>query len=167
MKAKDWSTWILIVGLLLLVIGFVGYALPRETPENPERVFYETAGGPVLFPHSHHCEELGMDCADCHHEIASDDQFVACRTCHTTGEGESPTCDSCHGDAGYTADMLDHEDLVSIEGHTCDGCHIARRAADALHGSCNMCHEGVEEGTFLTVTEENGKSTCDICHMKQ
>ncbi len=247
------SAWVLAGGLVLLVLGLVGQALPTKHTFPPLRVYYENAGGPVLFPHDRHTE-MEAACADCHHELATGelendcllchhensfaltewededmadlhdtfvsdgdagvcvdchshndliqplrpvsqstcvqcheedlvalqtghncsgchatqagDQVAACGQCHRTGEGEDASCASCHADDGYTADMLEHAELVAIEGHTCSSCHVASRGSDAIHHGCNRCHADLEEGTFFARSREDAETVCSTCHMK-
>jgi hypothetical protein len=249
------SRRILVAGGLLLVLGLVGHTLPTEQPELPLRIFYDNAGGAVLFPHDGH-QDMGQGCSQCHHDmltesvaatcvschhlesfeivewededllevhtdlaendddpasclgchthselivpvaaasrtgcsechdledtpsiqsghncsachaVAEERPALACRTCHGTGEGEDATCESCHPGEGYDSDTLEHEDLTSLDEHSCTGCHVASRASDAIHGSCSRCHEDVEHGTFFARSKESAETVCNTCHMK-
>ncbi|MCK4305912.1 MAG: hypothetical protein KAY24_16865, partial [Candidatus Eisenbacteria sp.] len=110
--------------------------------------------------------QMGHNCSACHGASDSED-VLACSSCHTTDEGEASSCEACHEADGYTADMLEHGDLVSIEGHTCTGCHAVSRGADAVHKRCNRCHADLEKGTFFTRSKDEPESVCKTCHMKR
>ena len=63
--------------------------------------------------------------------------------------------------------MLEHVELVAIEGHQCTGCHVPTRAGTAMHGRCNRCHLDLTEGTFFTRSREDASTVCATCHLKQ
>jgi hypothetical protein len=62
--------------------------------------------------------------------------------------------------------MLEHAELLAIEAHTCDGCHIASRGSDAIHKRCSRCHADLERGSFFTRVRSDGETICMTCHMK-
>ena len=108
---------------------------------------------------------MGHNCSACH--ATTDSQDVgACRSCHTSGEGTPPGCVECHAGDDYQPDMLEHAELLDIDGHTCDGCHVASRGSDAVHKRCNRCHSDLEAGTFFRRTRDDAASLCATCHMK-
>lgn len=107
----------------------------------------------------------GHSCSGCH-AVEEGAQVSACRSCHQTGEGEARTCESCHSGSGYTGDMMTHAELTALEGHTCSGCHVATRHADAIHHGCNRCHLDLEKGTFFARSREDATTVCGTCHMK-
>jgi len=113
------------LGIILLVIGIVGYAaFPEKPPEEPIRIMLKGAAGNVLLDHKEHssAEGYGYECMDCHHDIEEPDETpTACRECHLAdkeeSEGEINTeeafhriCVTCHEEDG----------MAPI---TCDTCH--------------------------------------------
>jgi len=108
----------------------------------------------------------GHSCDACH-AIANESAALGCRQCHGDGEGEAPTCATCHAEEGYTAGMLAHAELTAIEGHTCASCHIPTRRGTAMHARCNRCHLDLEQGTYFTRSREDEASVCKTCHLMQ
>jgi hypothetical protein len=138
---------------------------------------HDAINSPVAPAHASSCAEChepdhpmilaGHSCSACH-EAGGSDELMACGACHGTGEGEAPTCASCHDEEdGYEAGMLEHAELAAIEGHECTGCHVATRGGTAMHGRCNRCHSGLEEGTFFVRTTDDESTVCATCHLKQ
>ena len=111
--------------------------------------------------------DLGHNCAACHGVSESTDGVQACGSCHKSGQDEVQTCDDCHADEGFTPDDLTHAELVSIEAHACEKCHVASSRVDALHHQCSRCHMDLEKGTFFTRSKDDAESVCQTCHMKQ
>ncbi|THB80697.1 MAG: cytochrome C [Desulfobacteraceae bacterium] len=99
----------IILMIILLVTGFICYAsFSPPTPDEPIRIMFQNKGGKVLFTHSGHMEDYGLDCLDCHHNIEDDDTYN-CSECHeSTGDEDLPSradafhiqCQGCHEEGG-------------------------------------------------------------------
>ena len=102
------------------MVAFFGYCIhPPQVAHEPSHVLFPSNGGPVLFPHGHHRQESGAECADCHHNYDSTEQTVRrCRICH-------------------------YNDPDIVETVCADGNNHPR----CVGRKCNTCHEG-EECTF-------------------
>ncbi|MEW6412719.1 MAG: cytochrome c3 family protein [Candidatus Zixiibacteriota bacterium] len=88
-----------------------------------------------------------------------------CRECHPKTQDEENrivACPECHSDE-YTEDTITHDEMLAIEGHTCDACHVVRSAADVYHEQCDRCHARENPKLFV---DENGNSRCNVCHLK-
>jgi len=121
-----------IVAVLAGLIGLIGYIQAGPDGE-AGRYYYRCSGGAVLFEHAAHQDQVG-ECQLCHHEMVGG--FFGC-------------------DPEFTADMLDHAELVAIEDHSCDGCHEI--ADDDQARGCRACHPaGAVEGEPIL--------GCDGCH---
>ncbi|MBD3220496.1 hypothetical protein GF314_04570 [bacterium] len=151
---------LIALSVVLLIGGVIGY-LQADTEPSIDRVYLPNGGGAVVFDHAAHTD-LGPDCIACHHPLAG--EIVA-------------DCVDCHED-GYTADLMEHEDLVAIEAHTCDACHeIApddeaqncRECHDGAdvqqvyHQQCNGCHLASDRDRFAT---DDGQARCETCHLQ-
>lgn len=118
MDSEKDRKFILGLTVVLLAIGIISYAgFSAEPPDNPYRIYYATAGGPVLFDHQTHKDAsgYGLSCMDCHHDLEegySEDEVTACSECHEL--------------------TSDDPDMPS---------HV-----DSLHASCKNCHEEYEAG---------------------
>jgi len=117
----------------------------------PDMVTIPSHVGEVTFPHAMHADDLGIDCADCHHPVTA----PALHTPHPeTFQGCAVRCDTCHGrTASEPAD------------HRCATCHPARVDAAhdaipstkvALHKTCFGCHE--------VGTGPDASASCVNCH---
>ncbi|MBN1355394.1 hypothetical protein JXA40_03880 [bacterium] len=138
---KTMRNWFfLAVGCLFLIFGLGAYFYPQPAAREPVRVFFDSAGGSVVFTHQRHAELSGISCEDCHHELLQSSQRYG--------------CEKCHPDAGYSEGDMSHADLVDLHKHNCTGCHRTRKgdvsACRTCHGktgegktaSCETCHEG-------------------------
>jgi len=130
----------------------------------PETIRWPSAAGEVVFDHRMHAEDLGAECASCHHGIEAasltlphpgyfDDFWVNCKTCHTI-DGTNPAgavgaanagpqvCASCHPKrtARPNVEMLTAK--VAIH-RSCWSCHAEGRGAEAS-AQCNVCHQRPE-----------------------
>ncbi len=122
----------------------------------------------VTFDLASHDELVQIDghtCDGCH---ASADATGArnCRACHASeveGATSVHACSDCHDDATYGPATLPHASLVTIEGHSCDGCHTPRALAEAYHATCNGCHLRAAPQRFAAA---DGGATCAACHLK-
>lgn len=110
------------VALVFGILGITGAAIRKDEASRGERpLVMPSSAGLVVFDHEGHTNRA-TGCEVCHHELAG--ALMA-------------TCVDCHGDEmeGF---MLPHEDLVSIEAHTCDSCHEIA-PVDAVQ-TCSTCH---------------------------
>jgi hypothetical protein len=114
------------IGALCGAIAITGFIIrpPRES-KNHSHVFFETNGGPVLFPHMHHSDDNGgaIECAECHHKYDAADkspQTMKCRACHYDDPDVKET--AC-------ADSDAHPRCI---GKKCNTCHEGE--------SCTFCH---------------------------
>lgn len=155
-------TALAIVACLVAAVGYLG----ADDPPDQGRFYLRNPGGAVLFDHGGHQTHVA-ECRTCHHELAVEDEDAqTCRECHlaTAAEGEAVLgCDECHDDPDYAPGMLDHEDLVAIEDHECDGCHTPRATASAYHTGCNACHLAQAPARFA---DADGQALCNGCHLK-
>jgi len=151
----------LALGLLLVAAG----ALPaagEDTPNAsaktsvvPETIRWPSVAGEVVFPHLRHAEELGAECASCHHETVAanlkvphpdyfDDFWVDCAVCHTgaTAPAVERKCEACHPAraAGLNLEMP----TVKVAIHrSCWGCHDSGTGEKASN-QCGFCHQRPE-----------------------
>lgn len=103
-------------------------------------------------------------CEFCH-RVNESAQTQSCRNCHRavleTGL-RIVTCSECHDD-GYTRDLLTHDEMQEVDGHSCDGCHNPREISVVYHQQCNRCHLVESPKKFAS---ENGSAKCQSCHLK-
>jgi hypothetical protein len=154
---------LLIIGCIGLLLGLVGYILPQAKPQNPLRIYYDTIGGAVLFPHEDHVGEIDtvfrgavdLACSDCHHELVIADEWIDCSECHDKDyvsedlehrdlvDIHAPQCSICHASL--------EEDMVGVEEKGCTNtdCHEERAKADLVHDLCDQCHEELKENTYI------------------
>ncbi len=153
--------FLVVLAAVALCLGIYGYL--GETPAAESgRVYLTNNGGPVLFTHAAHAEQVG-NCVACHHDLVVD--LVA-------------SCDDCHDAGEMDPDLLDHADLQAIEAHSCDGCHEIAPAADAAgcrdchdnaeiadryHQQCNNCHLAQARARFAG---DDQQVRCEACHLK-
>jgi hypothetical protein len=144
------------LGAAALLVTTAGAAsAPGGDPVVPEGEIISQSGlGEVRFPHSLHADELGFDCAECHHETAAtrlsmphdeyfEDFWIDCRTCHReSGESAAPgSCAGCH-----------HASPVSTADETLS-------AKVVIHRSCWQCHDS---GTGVEASR-----SCSFCHVDE
>lgn len=106
----------------------------------------------------------GHDCVYCH-EVDESTPIKSCRDCHPTTQESEPgivTCPECH-DENYSAELMTHDEMLAIEGHTCEICHVVRSVSDVYHEQCDRCH--IKQNPAIFVDAE-GNSRCIICHLK-
>ncbi len=171
MNQSKRTSFVLAAGVIVLVFGIVGYAIPAKDAETPQRVYYENAGGGVLFPHHQH---EGFACERCHHEMLVEEVTTDCTFCHH---------------AGGPFEVAEWEDESMAEFHmeftdedysACIGCHAHDEfkvsATPAFESTCAMCHEddGIDEMFVLPghncmtchelAEEEVELLACNECH---
>ena len=108
--------------------------------------------GEARFPHALHADDLGLDCADCHHETDAarlrmphdeyfEDFWIDCRICHR--ENGSPTepqsCGACHH-ASPTSTTDETLSAKVVIHSSCWGCHESGTGEEASR-SCGFCHQ--------------------------
>jgi|GEM_PF-2141598 len=158
MNQKKKTTQTFLFGIVLLVIGLVIGGFFSSNGDIPERVFYASAGGAVLFPHDTHTGG-DLTCADCHHELISDDIETSCIECHHTGSFDTVEWDD--------EDNLDlHEEMASEEDtDSCLDCHdhsdLYLPVESVTKSSCAECHDECEEAAFPPA---NMGHNCTACH---
>jgi hypothetical protein len=140
---------VLILGCVAIILGLGGYVFPEKASDSPARIYFETAGGPVLFTHHVHTNpsqfKYGNNinlpkviCADCHHEMIQASKVVM--------------CDKCHQDEEYSKDDMPHSELVEMHPPRCTICHDTRKGKVK---ACKECH---------LHTGQSKPVSCDRCH---
>lgn len=117
------------------------------------------------FDHSELKEIHNRNCSKCHDVIAEEDQIVSCRTCHPglqEGEQNTVSCTECHDD-GYSPDMMQHDEYMEMEEHSCLGCHTPKSVSEAYHTNCSHCHLETSPERF---TQAGGDVNCGACHLR-
>ena len=99
---------IVLLTTVLAVVALAGYLLPEDGKAVPTRIAMQNTGGPVVFEHSKHIEDV-PSCMTCHHDMSH-------------GAAEPMACNDCHGiavvDAAFVAD---HQKSFARE--SCAVCH--------------------------------------------
>lgn len=151
----------LTFGLLLLAAGVLPAAgedttaATAGTSAAPETIRWPSAVGEVVFPHLRHAEELGVECASCHHETVAanlkvphpdyfDDFWVDCAVCHTgaTAPAVERKCVACHPERAVGLNLEMPTVKVAIH-RSCWGCHDSGTGAEASN-QCGFCHQRPE-----------------------
>lgn len=117
------------------------------------------------FDHSELKDIHSRDCSTCHEQSVEDDQAVSCRTCHPgVQENDKNTvgCIECHDDS-YSPDMMQHDEYMEMEEHTCLGCHAPKSVSEAYHTNCSHCHLKNAPERFSSA---DGKVQCGACHLR-
>lgn len=156
MNQKKRTMQTLVVGLILLVIGLVMGGAISSQLDVPARVFYESAGGGVLFPHNTHVEN--SSCADCHHELIGDVE-TSCMECHHDG-----SFDITEWEDEDNADL--HQEMISEEDYSsCLDCHeheaFILPVAAASKTGCAECHDECATNEFPPALMGHN---CTACH---
>lgn len=99
----------IFIMIVTLITGIVCYAsFNPPAPDEPVRLMFQNKAGKVLFTHSGHMDNYGLDCLECHHNLDYDDTYN-CSDCHeSTGDESMPSrvdafhfqCQGCHEDMG-------------------------------------------------------------------
>jgi hypothetical protein len=144
---------VLSFALLVALTVTVPASAAPEAPV-PDQIVSPSSVGEVVFPHRKHFEDLGLACAECHHEtqaavlkIPHPDYFadfwINCKICHREqGVPLAPqSCSACH-----------HSSLSNIADQTLS-------AKVAIHRNCWRCHP-VDTG-------EKATTSCAFCHNRQ
>lgn len=120
---------------------------------------------PAEFDHADLKEFHGRDCASCHEQTVEDDQALSCRSCHPgvqKNENRTVTCGECHDD-DYEPDMLEHDEYLEIEDHSCLGCHAPGSVSESYHTNCTSCHLETAPERF---TNSDRTVNCSACHLR-
>lgn len=117
----------------------------------PETVTFPSHVGEVTFPHAMHVEDLGIDCADCHHPVTA----PALHTPHPGYFSQcSVPCETCHGAA---PERPGEHQCTTCHTGVVDAAHDAIPSAKvALHRTCSACHE--------IGTGPDASNNCENCH---
>jgi hypothetical protein len=161
---------IISITLLAILAGCAGlYGYLRAGPEQelePDRYYYRTSAGAVLFTHTDH-QDLVEECESCHHEMLTGaEEPRSCRSCHPTEAPEAAPfvgCMECHDEPEYTVDFAEHDDLLEIHDPDCESCHTARAVTETFHLNCSDCHL---QTAPLRFADPEGKVLCQSCHLK-
>jgi hypothetical protein len=153
---RRWKRATLAVTLALLLVG--GSSLLSVAVADDETlatISFSTVAGDVDFEHEMHYSDLGIACAECHHETDAGeldtphDEYletfsIDCGGCHREGveASESRSCSHCHHDTPTTiADETLSPKVVIHE--VCWRCHEIGRGEAASRG-CKDCHRSAE-----------------------
>jgi len=119
----------LLSGILLIVCaitGIVGYSFSR-TSSPPKKVWFDAAGGDVIFDHAYHL--FFTECQDCHHDYegkeSDADTEMNCRTCHYYGEAQELKSEDSTHSRFIGANCIECHKSMSLEV-TCNTCHIRK-----------------------------------------
>ncbi|RKY89521.1 hypothetical protein DRQ09_01215 [candidate division KSB1 bacterium] len=106
--------------------------------------------------------EIHKKCTTCH-SVDRSIKPKTCNTCHEQGSAKPVLmlCSNCHEEKLNPSDFS-HEDLLSIHGSECSGCHQARGKTGLYHLKCITCHADTLPAYFT----ESGKTRCSACHLK-
>lgn len=117
------------------------------------------------FNHAQLKEAHSRDCSKCHEETGTDVKPVSCRECHPgmqTAEKNTNSCQQCHDD-DFTPDMLEHDEYLEVEDHTCLGCHTPQSVSQVYHLNCTNCHLETLPDRFAN---KGGDVSCGACHLR-
>ncbi|MFP3998429.1 MAG: cytochrome c3 family protein [Desulfobacterales bacterium] len=151
------------IALVCLVAGIISYSLIQAgSPEEPVRVFYETTGENVLFDHITHSEGYGLECMDCHHKIAWEDEDngdmgISCGSCHE----KDGSYEQALGEEG----IFDHDVHAEQYGLSCKDCHhMYDEDSGASPQHCNACHADTGDEYMPGLTDSYHQQ-CIGCHV--
>jgi len=104
--------------------------------------------GKVVFGHTQHMEEYGLECGDCHHDDTME-------PIEEYDPSESYSCGDCHAEPGLVRGPIAENEVSESD--------LVEHKANVLHMLCIGCHE-----------ERNSKKhsvkapvSCRTCHDKQ
>jgi hypothetical protein len=144
--------WMVVGGLFCVAVSaqeLEDRCLPATLPEV---IVSPASVGTVEFAHQMHLEDLGIPCAECHHETNAaklqmpheeylEDFWMDCTTCHH--ESETPacpqSCSTCHHSAPHS--IADETMSAKVVIHqSCWTCHEVATGPDATR-NCAICHQ--------------------------
>ncbi|MDO9527981.1 MAG: cytochrome c3 family protein [Syntrophales bacterium] len=87
-----------IIMVVMLVVGFAGYAMVEKKSEMPVRLLYKTTAGKAFFDHKTHSTDYEIGCTDCHHnyEEGGGEMPPPCIECHYKDADVSPRPEAFH-----------------------------------------------------------------------
>lgn len=168
---------IVLLTTVLAVVALAGYLLPEDGKAVPTRIAMQNTGGPVVFEHSKHIEDV-PSCMTCHHDMSH-------------GAAEPMACNDCHGiavvDAAFVADhqksfarescaVCHHyqpgrqdwgHDRHSMDfGLECASCHHEDTSIEPEPANCADCHEAGAAPTGKPAEEGIPPNFADAVHSK-
>ena len=112
-----------VLALALVCVAAAGYRfLSPQPPEEPNRRMFVGKAGNVLFDHTTHVNDYGLDCIRCHHNLEDEDEIYSCAECHAV-----------------LAEDLDDEDMLTKTDALHDQC-ISCHREEAGPVECARCH---------------------------
>lgn len=117
------------------------------------------------FDHAQLKEAHNRDCSKCHEETGTDIKPISCRECHPgmqPAEKNTNSCQECHDD-DFTPDMMQHDEYLEVEDHTCLGCHTPQSVSQVYHLNCTNCHLETLPDRFAN---KGGDVSCGACHLR-
>jgi len=106
------------------------------------------------------------DCSTCHEQSREDDQATSCRECHSTtqdSDTRTVSCTECHDDDSYSPEIMEHDEYLEIDDHSCLGCHAPSTVSEVFHTNCSNCHLETAPDRFAT---DGGEVSCGACHLR-
>ena len=107
-----------VIMVVMLIIGFSGYAMVEKKSEIPIRLLYKTTAGKAFFDHKTHSTEYEIGCTDCHHDYEGEGMPSSCIECHNKDGDEMPRAEAFHSQC---IDCHKAEDKGPVK---CVECHI-------------------------------------------
>jgi c(7)-type cytochrome triheme protein len=133
----------------------------------PTKILIPSSVGEVTFNHQLHVKDLGVKCAECHHQIDARtidtphpeylrSSGINCKACHTGSgaakqQGNPDACTDKIKQNPYSCSQCHHTNPTDIADETlsakvvihkqCWKCHVVEKGADASAG-CVKCHSG-------------------------
>lgn len=155
-----------LLAALLPALAAVGSEVTDETGP-PEVIRWPASVGAVEFPHALHCDDVGVECIECHHETNAsrldiphedyfNDSWVDCQRCHrgTQASTQSQACSACH--PGNPANIADESMSSKVVIHkSCWQCHEVGVGVEAS-GACGFCHDAtrMESGAGTALSND-------------
>ena len=161
------------ISLLILcaIVGIAGYSSSR-TSLPPKKVWFDTAGGDVIFDHAYH--GALAECSDCHHdyEEGASDTEMNCRACHYYGEARELKSEDQTHTRFIGANCIECHKSASVDV-ACETCHI--RAGFAFEESGRIMPPLPDSVKFETDggdvnfdhklhISKDADTTCNDCH---
>lgn len=167
---------IVLLTTVLALVALAGYLLPEEGEAIPARIAMENTGGPVVFEHSKHMEDV-PSCLSCHHDMSHGAaQPVACDSCHGISMDaafvkahqksfDEKTCAVCHH---YQPGKQDwgHDKHSMDFGLECASCHHEDTSIEPEPANCADCHESGAAPTGKPAEEGVPPNLADAVHTR-
>jgi hypothetical protein len=160
---RNWTRSLTVVMIVAVAAVVIGCMVDVEA-EKTDRLYLKNTAGAVLFDHGTHSQSADS-CVQCHHNVEAETEAASCRECHPgiqPSETNTVACIECHDDS-YSPDMMEHEEYLEMEEHSCLGCHTPRSVSNAYHKNCSDCHL---ENSRERFTKANGELLCGACHLR-